>query len=254
MPFSYCPRSAVLLLLALLAPAPAHALGVDCQQVSQALRLLNVVRQDPDARSQTGACLIQLHIDHPEVAKAVIRILRDPREDILLKEDLIAALAESPLRRKVRVESQLAGKPLAEREKEAMERNVGSVGAIIAAAQAVQAIEETVPVTQFEADFFRVLSDIALDDSSHVLLRTAAVRALERLSTRVVRSGIIDEKSFRVARDALHIVANRDDVASYLTEAGPAYSRLADAGMPGYLREFSSAGRMISSIREAKDK
>ena len=152
----------------------------------------------------------------------------------------------------MKLEGKLAPE-MGQQEKDAVDRALSGAGSLLAAAQAVKTMEETVPVSRFEPDFFRALSDIALDDSSHVLLRAAAVNALERLSERVFSSGVYDEKSVHLVRDTLHTVAARDDLASFYTNAGQAYNRLAVAGLPGYARDFAvSNGRMLSSVKNEK--
>ncbi|MGZ3649534.1 MAG: hypothetical protein ACXWSC_00255, partial [Bdellovibrionota bacterium] len=169
-----------------------------------------------------------------------------------LKEDLIEAFADSPLRHRVKLEGKLAPE-MGQAEKDAVDRALSGFGTLMAAAQAVKTMEETVPVSRFEPDFFRVLSDIALDDASHVLLRASAVSALERVSEKVFTSGVYDEKLVRLVRETLKTVAARDDLASSFTNAGSAYNHLAVAGLPGYTREFAvSTGRMISSVKNEK--
>jgi hypothetical protein len=79
------------------------------------------------------------------------------------------------------------------------------------------------------------LSEIALDDKSHVLLRTEAVAALESASRKVAESGVFDERQLRQAREALQTLALRDDNSSYFSGASSAYERLASAGVPGYV-------------------
>jgi hypothetical protein len=131
-----------------------------------------------------------------------------------------------------------------------VDRALNGVGTILAAAAAVKTIKETVPTSAFEPDFFRALSDICLDDSSHVLLRAVAVNALEIISVKTFESGVFDEKSIQLARETLRTVSAREDDASYFTNAGLAYNHLAVAGLPGYVREPAlGLGRMISSVK-----
>ncbi len=235
------------LLIVLFSSRAVYAGREDCRELGGALHALQDSR-DPEIRSKAGVCLVRNHIGSAPVARAALRIVRDEGEDLLLREDLINAFADATLRRKVRVEQKLLDEERAPEERDALDRHLGSVGNILAAAEAVKGMDETVPVTQFEADFFRVISDIALNENNHVLLRATAVGALERLSLRVVGSGIYHEKSVRLARETLRTLANREDDASYFTQAGSAYARLAGTGLPGYARE--QAGRMISSVNK----
>jgi hypothetical protein len=112
-------------------------------------------------------------------------------------------------------------------------------------------MEDTEAVCRFEPEFFRAFSDIVLDESSHVLLRGAAVNALEKISEKTYASGVYDEKSARLVRETLKTVSARADIASETLNAGNAYNHLAVAGLPGYTRE-SSPSRMLSSVKGEK--
>lgn len=236
----------IALLLSLLA-TPALAAPSECRNAGEAMQSLTQ-HKDPDLRSRAGICLVRHQLDRPEVAKQVLRILRDPSEDILLREDLIEAFAESPLRRRVRIEVPRAAPQLGRQEKEALDRTLAGANSLMAVTQAMASMEDTAPVTVYEGEFFRVLNDIALDEQNHVLLRAGAVAALEKAAAKVADSGVYDEKTLRQTRDTLRSVAARDDEASYFTSAGQAYARLVSAGVPGFNREGSSS-RMISSVK-----
>jgi len=229
------------------APAAYSGSG-DCRQTVEALKNL-AYHGDADLRSTVGTCLVRFHLDKPEVAKQVLRIIRDPAEDILLREDLIEAFAETPLRRKVRIEVPRAAPQLGRQEQVAIDRTLSGAQNLMAVTQAMGSIEDTAPVTSFEAEFFRVLNDIALDEASHVLLRACAVSALEKISSKVVDSGFYDDRSLRLTRETFRAIAARDDEASYFTEAAPSYSRLVAAGLPGFTREGSAPARAISSLK-----
>ena len=84
-----------------------------------------------------------------------------------------------------------------------------------------------------------------------MLLRACAVQALEKLSVRVVSSGIYDEKAIRFTRETLRAVSLRDDPASLSLDVASAFSRMAIAGVPGFAREMppGSSGRVISSVK-----
>lgn len=240
----------VLLQAFLLAPAFAGS-GSECRNTAAALKALET-EKDGELRSAAGICLVRYQLDKNEVAKHVLRILRDPSEDTLLREDLIEAFAESPLRRKVRIEMQRPAPQLGRQEQQAMDRTVSGAQNLVAVTQALSSMEDTSPVTAYEGEFFRVLNDIAIDESSHVLLRACAVSALEKISAKVVDSGIYDDRSIRLTRETMRTLAARDDEASYSTDAGPAYTRLVAAGIPGFTREGANANRAISSVKSEK--
>jgi len=238
------------LALALFLPLFAHAGGADCRQVPKAVEEISATDKDPELRSRVGTCLIRNHLDQAEVSRAALRILRDPAEDLLLKEDLIDAFADAPLRKKVKVESHLAPK-LGQMDKVAVERALSGAGSLLAAAQAVESMDDIEATCRYEADFVRTISDLALDSTSHVLLRASGVRALEKISAKTYQSGVFDEKLVRLMRDTLRTVSARDDLASESLNAGVAYNHLAVAGLPGYAAPASS-GRMLSSVKNEK--
>lgn len=237
------------LIFGLLLSGPAHAGDpADCRHVPLALKALASVK-DPDHRVAAGVCLVRYQLDEPEVAKAVLRILRDPSEDILLREDLIDAFAESPLRKTVRIEAPRAAPKLGRQEEEALERTMGGAQGLVAVTQAMGSMEEVAPVTAYEGEFFRVLNDIARDEGSHVLLRERAVNALAKIATKVVESGVYEEKTIRLTRETLRDVSSREDEASYFTRAGAAYTWLVSAGVPGFSRAEAPTARLISSVK-----
>jgi|GEM_PF-4844414 len=240
----------ILLQAGLVAPAFA-ASSSECRNTAAALKVLET-EKDGNLRSLSGVCLVRYQLDRAEVAKHVLRILRDPTEDTLLREDLIEAFAESPLRRKVRIEMQRPAPQLGRQEQQAMDRTVSGAQNLVAVTQALGSMEDTAPVTAYEGEFFRVLNDIAIDESSHVLLRACAVSALEKISAKVVDSGVYDDRSIRLTRETMRTLAARDDEASYSTEAGQAYTRLVAAGIPGFTRDGGSATRALSSVRNEK--
>jgi hypothetical protein len=235
------------LFLALLIPAAqaaAQATVDECRSSPEySLQELKNSAADPDARASAGQCLSRYFLDKPEVAQAFLKIIRNPREDLLLREDLIQAFADANLRRKVRVEQALTPK-LKPEDSAAVNRTVASAGDILAVAQAVKSMEETVPTTRFEADFFRAFSEIVADDSNHVVLREVAVGALEKISEKAVKSGVYDDRNIRLAQETLRTVGSRADSGSFFTGANGAYERLAGAGLP----HFAEPGRMLSSI------
>lgn len=239
------------LLLQTFIPTPAVAGPSECRNIAAALKTLGT-EKDGELRSIVGICLVRYQLDKPEVAKSVLRILRDPTDDILLREDLIEAFADSPLRRKVRIEMQRPAPQLGRQEQQAIDRTMNGAQNLVAVTQAMGAMEDTAPVTAFEGEFFRVLNDIAIDESSHVLLRACAVSALEKIASKVVDSGIFDDRSIRLTRETMRSLAARDDEASYSTDAGQAYTRLVAAGIPGFTRDGVNANRAISSVKPQK--
>lgn len=242
---------AISLFLALLVPAAQEAQAAqtaegECRSSPEySLQELKKPAADPDIRASAGQCLSRYFLDKPEVAQAFLKIIRNPREDLFLREDLIEAFASSNLRRKMKVEHALRPK-LKPEESDAVNRTLASAGDILAVAEAVKSMEETVPTTRFEGEFFRALSDIAIDDSNHVVLRETAVAALEKVSAKAVGSGVYEDRNIRLAQETLRTVASRADSGSFFTGAGGAYERLAGAGLP----HFAEPGRMISSISE----
>ncbi len=231
-----------------LASSPAFASPSECHNLAEAMKTL-AGEKEGELRSAAGICLVRYHLERAEVAKQVLRILRDPTEDILLREDLIDAFADSPLRRKVRIEMQRPAPKLGRQEEHAIDRTLAGAQNLVAVTQAMTSMEDTSPVTAFEGEFFRVLNDIAMDESSHVLLRACAVSALEKISAKVVDSGIYDDRSIRLTRETIRSLAARDDEASYFTDAGQAYTRLVAAGLPGFTRD---GARTISSVNTGK--
>jgi hypothetical protein len=244
-------RTLPFLILCFFASPNAHAAAGDCRNTAESLKSL-AGTNDPELRSLLGACLVRYQLDKPEVAKQALRILRDPEEDILLREDLIEAFADAPLRRKVRIDLPKPASQLGRQDREALDRTVSGAQNLVAVTQAMGSMEDTSPVTAFEGDFFRALNDIALDESNHVLLRAYAVNALEKISAKVVDSGVFEERSLRLTRETLRTLAGRDDEASYSTEAARSYNRLVAAGVPGFTREGSPSARMISSMKSEK--
>jgi hypothetical protein len=238
---------AIAILLSLGISSPAAAADKCRASPEFSLQELKSPAADPDLRSADGQCLARFYLEKPEVAETLLKIIRNPREDLLLREDLIQAFAEAPLRKKVKVEGALAPK-LNQQESEAVSRTLASAQGILAVTQAVKSMDETVPVTRFEGDFFRLFSEIAMDDRNHVILRETAVSALEKVSAKAVKSGVYDDRSIRLAQESLRAVAERGDNGSYYSGAADAYERLASAGLPHFAEP--QGGRMLSSISQ----
>jgi hypothetical protein len=226
----------------------AHAAD-NCGTV-RALEKLKNPRESFELRSSLGTCLIQSHLDQAEVARAVLHIVNNSKEDLFLREDLIEALGNAQVRKTVSVEGNLAPK-LGDQERAAVDRTIASASSLLAVSQAVKTMDETVPVSHYEADFFRSLEEIARTETNHVLFRAAAITALEKLSKRVVDSGVYDAKTIHLAQESLRSLASRDDNASYYSGAAVSYERLAAANLPGFVTiagRSTTPNRSISSV------
>lgn len=226
--------------------------------VGGSIQKLKSLNTDPDLRLDLGACLVRYQIHRSDVAQAALKILKDPSEDILLKEDLVEAFGQAELRRNEKVEESMAPE-VNEQEKELLGRTVSSAQDILALTQAVKSMNEVVPVTRYESEFFRTLQSITLDDGNPVLLRAQAVQSLENASKKIVASGLFEERLIRQSYEAMRTVAGRDDVANWSVEVQPAMQRLASAGIPYFREEQKSvpnvgpaSGRMLSSESKPK--
>lgn len=213
---------------------PLAAQAADGSCPANSLATFKNTKADADKRAELGACLIASSLDQAEVARAVLHVIRDGKDDLFLREELIEAFASAPIRKTIRVEN--TNTPVVgQEEKDALDRTVGGAKGLLAVTQAMKSMKETVATTKLENEFFRAFSEIAQDDGNHVLLRSTAVAALEKLSRRAVESGVYDDKTIRVSQETLRVVANRDDNAAYYTGANLAYNRMADDGLPGYV-------------------
>jgi hypothetical protein len=239
------------LVFASLLLAPAAFGAENC--AADALPTLKNQKAAIDLRTQAGICLVKTSLGKPEVAQTVLKIIRSGQEDLFLREDLIEALGAAPLRRTEHLKGGLAPE-IGKEEKENLDRTLASRSAssLKAVAQAVKSMDEILPVTKFEREFFRVLGEIARDENNHVLLRATAVGALEKMSMRVVESGVYEEKMVHLSQETLRQLAAHDDSASYYSGAIMAYERLAAAGIPGFVVAAKAApNRTISSVQPA---
>lgn len=199
---------------------------------------------DPDQRSREGQCLLRYHLNRPAVTQVALKIIRDSKEDVLLREDLIEAFAKSTLRKQIKVEGTLSPE-LDKQDQDAVDRTVASAQDLIALTQAVKSMNEVVAVTRHEQEFIRAISELALDDTNPVLLRAVAVSALEQASKKIFESGLYDERGLRQVQETLNTIANRDDNGGYYAGAALAYGRLAGLGLPTFVSP--NAGRVIAS-------
>ena len=232
-----------LLFLSIFASAPAALAADGCTgDWFASLQVLKNSKADPDFRSKMGQCLVRHHLDQADAAQEILQVIKNKDEDLFLREDLVEALAEAPWRKQIRVESEIAPK-VNNQEKEALGRTIAGAQDILSLAQQVKSMKETVATTRYEPEFFRVLSELSLDDSTHVILRSHAVATLESLAKRTVESGVFNDKSLRMAQESLQLASLRDDTASQFSGAGAAYGRMAKAGMP----HFAGPSRSIAS-------
>lgn len=239
---------ALLFLLSFFLAAPAEA--ADCRDSWDAsLQLLKKSSTDSDLRSREAKCLLRFHLDKPEVTSAALKILKDGKEDVLLREDLMEAFASSPLRKSIKVEGTQAPE-LDKQDQLALDRTVASAQNLVNLTQAMKTMNEVVYVTRHEQEFFRAMSELALDDTNPVILRETAVSSLEAASKKVYESGLFDERGIRQVQEALNTVANRDDTSSYYTGAAKAYGRLASSGLPSYVS--AKPGRALASDKSKK--
>lgn len=208
----------------------------DCKN---SLQTFKNKKLEAEQRSQAGICLVQKQLERSDVSLVVLRAIKDPTEDLLLREDLIEAFSKANLRKKIKVDGQLGPKDMGEQEKAAAGA-VGNANQLLEIASAVKSMDEIVPTTRYEAEFFKALSEIALEESNHVLLRAAAVDAMARASRVVVDSGLYDEKLVRLTKETVRTVAMRDDVNSYYSGANLAYQAVQSITP-------NSDGRKISS-------
>ena len=231
-------------LFLLLLSNTAHA--ADCRTNSdRALNLLKTPTTEGELRSEEGKCLLRYRLGEANVTQAALKIIRDSREDILLREDLIEAFADSPLRKSIKVEGTRAP-ALDKQDKLALDRTVSGAQDLLQLTQAMESMDEVVTVTRHEQEFFRAISDIALDDSNPVLLRAKAVAALEQAAKKVYSSGLYDDRGIRQVQETLQTVANRGDTGSYYTGAAEAYGRMASSGLPSFQR-LTVPGRALAS-------
>lgn len=227
-------------ILAVSAPAATDACA------DRALEQLQNRRADSDLRAELAQCLSRRELARPEVALALLKILKDKSEDVLLREDIASALAATQWRRKVKVEAALAPQ-LDAQDRKAVDHTVSGANDLLAVASAVNSMDEIVPVTKFEGEFLRAFGELAEGQETPVLLRVAAVAALEKTTTQLVESGVYEERNLRVAQNTLREIVDRDEDDSYFTGAAAAYGRLASAGVPLF-----APGRALASTPAAR--
>ncbi len=218
--------------------------GAECRSnYGAALQALSRQATDPELRSVAGQCLVKYHLDKTEVAKEILRVLKNPEEDLFLREDLIDAFAHGTLRKKVQVKEALSPE-LNDQDREAVGRTVASAQDILAVTQAVKSMNETVSTVAMENEFFKVLGEIALNSTNHIILRSMAISALEEASKKIVASGLYEDRSLRITQDTLRALATSGENIDYYSGAHSAYERLVIAGMPFFKEPL---GRALAS-------
>ncbi|RZA05882.1 MAG: hypothetical protein EOP11_11745 [Proteobacteria bacterium] len=236
--------AAAVIAVSLLSTIPSYASDACRSAPEQALRALRNQKTDPEYRSSLGACLLRSYLDLPEVAEAALRIMKDPQEDLFLRQDLIEAFADARLRRQVKVNQSLAPEVKKE-DRENLARTAASAGQLLSLAEAVKSMDDTVAVCGNENQIVRTIADLASAEETPVVLRATAVASLEKVLAKIVGSGIYDERTVRFAQENLRNVASRDDTGSYYSGAGAAYARLANANVPYF---SAGEGRSLASI------
>ncbi len=233
----------------------ANANSKSCiQDYERSLKILRSTQSDPDERIEEAKCLLKHHISKSEVAQAGLKIIKDPKEDLFLREDLVQAFGEATLRKNEKVEEALAPE-VNDQDREALGRTVASAQDILAITSAVKSMNEVIPTTRWEGEYFRVLHSIVLDDGNHIVFRATAVQALEAASKRVVDSGLYDDRLLRQSYETLKTVAARNDIANSNLAVDSTMERLASAGLPYFKSQeekYSTPGRMLSSELKPK--
>ncbi len=236
--------------LFLFAISSAAFAAEDCRFTPEvAIRGLKNKAVEPDLRARQGSCLIRFYLDRADAAQALLTVIRDRTDDMILREDLMIAFSEAPLRKRVKLEGAISPE-IGKQEKTAMERTVASAGNILAVTQAVKSMDEIIPSSRYEAEFVRALVDVALEEENHVVLRGIAVDSLERVAKVTLDSGVYDAKSLKLTHDTLRALAFTED-SGYYSGAKMAFSRI-EQNAELIAAIGNSSGRSISSQGPAR--
>lgn len=238
----------ILLAAAFLVPLTSQA-AADCQNPFRVLDAFKNRKEDYEKRSHSAKCLVHFYLGRTDVGKALLSVLKNQKEDILLREDIMELVSSARLRKTVKVEEALT-QEIGEQEQAAVNRTLASANHLLAVTQAVKSMDEVLPLTHLEHDFFRSMSEIAVNESNHVTLRTVAIESLERMAKAVVNSGVYDERSVKLTYDTLREVAISDETSSYYLGAASAFERFSGSNQM-YARAQSS-GRSLSSEESKK--
>lgn len=193
--------------------------------LAASILILKESKMEPDFRSVHGSCLMRHFLDRPDVAQAVLKIIRDPGEDLFLREDLIEVFGYINQRRKVKIESNL-GPKLGAQERDAVDKMVANASPLLALTQAVKAMDDISPTTKYEFDFLHSFGEIAGNEANHVQLRSTAMNALHNSISSLISSGSFEEKTVRGYLELVQQVTAKKDNGSYFTGAGTAYRNL----------------------------
>lgn len=230
--------SILTLTILLLAPFSAEA----CPNLQKALGLMANHGADAEARSEAAQCLVRSHMGEVSVEKVLLRALKDPQEDLFLKEDILSGLAAISWRKQIVVEGNL-GPTINEEQRQAIGRTVAGAESLLAVTQAVKRMNETLSTVALETEFYRTLSDLALDEKNHVVTRMHAVQALEQIALKANASGLYQDRNLKTVRETLQLLQIREEnVSAQMGVSGTAL-RMARAGVPGF--DFSN--RQIAS-------
>ncbi|MCO5142826.1 MAG: hypothetical protein M9962_07030 [Oligoflexia bacterium] len=200
---------------------------------------------DPEIRSTLAKCFIHNYLANNSVSHTAVQILKDKSEDLFLREDIVASFGEVDFRKRVIV-SGVKAKKLSDQDQAAIDRTVASANDLLAVAQSITEMEEISSVTTYEKEIFRAISQVALDQDNHIILREMAVRTLENALKSVVKSGMYDERLVKISKDTFNRLSIDKD--SSLLQVDSSIERLANLGIPSF-RAIQS-GRAISSIKK----
>ncbi len=191
------------------------------------LKILVNKKADEDRRSEAGACLVRGDLNHVEVANALVAILRNSAEPLFLREDLVEDLGNAQFRRTVSYNESLAP-GISPTEKEAVNKTVKGANALLAVAENVKTIKEVLPVTGKENEIVRALTEIVIDEDSHVILREMAVKSITEIAAEMRRSGLYSDHTLHLAYESLRYASLMPGEATYFIGAGEAYAGVSD--------------------------
>ncbi len=219
-------RVSLFIALGLLASFPVLAETCSVGDWRASLRVLRNQRADEETRGFQGVCLVRTHLSHPEVAAAIVAILKNPQEPLFVREDLVEALSATGFRRTIAIREPLTPGPISPQDKEAVGRTVASASSLLAMAERVKTLKEVLPVTAKETEIVRALGEIVIDEDSHVILREMAVKALVSISGEMKESGVYSEHTLHVAYESMRYASLIPGEATYFIGAASAYSRV----------------------------
>ena len=214
----------------------------------QDLARLGNTAVDSDERGDAATCLIHNQLHDDAAMAQVLRILRDPNEQLFVREDIVSALGAAHWRKKVEIRGSLTPEHISRQEDDALNRTVASAKDILAVTQAVKHMQDTASTSRYEGEFVRVLSELILNKENHIQLRMACVEALTQITKIQLDSGLFDERNLRIAYEALKENSSTSDSASFYSGAGPALEALRSNARGELLATMDKPGRSLSSI------